>query len=248
MALYDGDSAHDVAGYSTGYQDLLDICFRMALIDTVFQAEPPFLIMDDPFTSLDEEKIRRAFLLLETLASRYQVIYFTCHPSRMEAGEAVEGNAAFVLPEQHARRELPRARAKREAEERAKAQAELVASYVVAPVTGGRASIAPVGRRSISSNLFNVEFAVDDTTGTRDNSFEVHFIDEKGRVLCDRQTVEVMGGRTVPDKVRFSLATRDDSGAAYDMIIHEDGREPAELAARIPYMANVSFATDDFGF
>ena len=64
----------------------------------------------------------------------------------------------------------------------------------------------------------------------------------------DRQTVEVMGGRTVPDKVRFSLATRDDSGDAYDMIIHEDGREPAELVARIPYKAEISFATDDFGF
>ena len=57
-----------------------------------------------------------------------------------------------------------------------------------------------------------------------------------------------MGGRTVPDKVRFSLSTRDDSGNTYDMIIHEDGREPAELAARIPYTADVSFASDDFGF
>lgn len=248
VALYDGDAAHDVAGYSTGYQDLLDICFRMALVDTVFQAEPPFLIMDDPFASLDEEKIQRAFLLLETLSSSYQVIYFTCHPSRMEASHTSGGSVSFVLPEQHARRELPRARAKREAEERAKAQAELVASYVVAPVTGGRSAIAPKGRRSINSNLFNIEFGVDDSTGARDNSFEVHFIDEKGRVLCDRQTVEVMGGRTVPEKVRFSLTTRDDSGTTYDMIIHENGREPAELVARIPYKADVSFATDDFGF
>ena len=63
-----------------------------------------------------------------------------------------------------------------------------------------------------------------------------------------RQTVEVIGGRVVPDKVRFSLVTRDDSGDTYDMIIHENGREPAELAARIPYRAEVSFATDDFGF
>ena len=248
VSLYDGDVAHDVAGYSTGYQDLLDICFRMALVDTVFQAEPPFLIMDDPFCSLDEAKIRRAFMLLETLSARYQVIYFTCHPSRMEAGDEAEGSAAFVLPEQHARRELPRARAKREAEERAKAQADLVASYAVVPVTGGRASIKPRGRHSVTSNLLNVEFELDESAGSRDNTFEVHFIDEKGRVLCDRQTVEVMGGRTVPDRVRFSLSTREDSGSMYDMIIHEEGREPAELAARIPYTADVSFANDDFGF
>lgn len=49
-------------------------------------------------------------------------------------------------------------------------------------------------------------------------------------------------------RLRFSLATRDDSGATYDMIIHEDCREPAELAARIPYKAEVSFVTGDFGF
>lgn len=187
-------------------------------------------------------------MLLETLSARYQVIYFTCHPSRMEAGDEAEGSAAFVLPEQHARRELPRARAKREAEERAKAQAELVASYAVVPVTGGRASIKPRGRHSVTSNLLNVEFELDESAGSRDNTFEVHFIDEKGRVLCDRQTVEVMGGRTVPDRVRFSLSTREDSGSTYDMIIHEEGREPAELAARIPYTADVSFANDDFGF
>lgn len=249
VAISEGSKAHDVAGYSTGYQDLLDICFRMALVDTVFQAEPPFLIMDDPFSSLDEDKIRKAFMLIATLSSKYQVIYFTCHPSRTEEGVTGEASAAFVLPEQQARRELPRARAKREAEERAKAQAELVASYAVVPVARGRASIAPAGKRhSISSNLFNVSFVVDESNGSRDNSFEVHFIDSKGRALCDRQSVEVIGGHAVPDKVRFSLTTRDDSGDTYDMIVHENGREPAELAARIPFRAEVSFASDDFGF
>ena len=249
VSLYEGYVAHDVAGYSTGYRDVLDMCFRMAIVDTVFQAEPPFLIMDDPFASMDAGKIGSAFLLLQALSKKYQIIYFTCHPSRTEEQAAGEAQEKFVLPEQHARRELPRARAKREAEERAKAQAQLVASYHVAPVTKGCASILPAGKRhSISSNLFSVKFVAYDAAGDSDNSFEVHFIDDKGHVLCDRQTVEVIGGRVVPDKVRFSLVTRDDSGDTYDMIIHENGREPAELAARIPYRAEVSFATDDFGF
>jgi hypothetical protein len=221
----------------------------MALIDTIFQAEEPFIILDDPFANLDEEKIGRALPLLKTLAERYQVIYFTCHPSRMELAPSVAGRASFVLPEQRARRELPRARAKREAEERAKAQAELVASYVVVPTGSGKASIQPAGdRRNISNNLFTLEFEVDDSMGARDNSFEVHFIDEKGRVLCDRQTVQVIEGQVVPDKVRFSLTTREDSGSTYDLIVHEDGREPHELAARVPYRAEVAFASMDFDF
>jgi hypothetical protein len=249
VELYEDGHKHDVAGYSTGYQDLLDVCLRMALIDTIFQAEEPFIILDDPFANLDEEKIGRALPLLKTLAERYQVIYFTCHPSRMELAPSVAGRASFVLPEQRARRELPRARAKREAEERAKAQAELVASYVVVPTGSGKASIQPAGdRRTISNNLFTLEFEVDDSMGARDNSFEVHFIDEKGRALCDRQTVQVIEGQVVPDKVRFSLTTREDSGSTYDLIVHEDGREPHELAARVPYRAEVAFASMDFDF
>lgn len=249
VSLYENGSAHDVVGYSTGYQDLLDVCFRMALVDTIFQAEPPFLVMDDPFANLDEEKLARALQLLESLARKYQIIYFTCHPSRIEAGDVANIQMTFTLPQQRARRELPRARAKREAQERAEAQAKLVASYEVVPVIPGKASIKPASRRrTISNNLFSLAFEVDDTVGIRNNSFEVHFIDGQGRVLCDHQTVEVIDGHVVPEKVRFSLSTRDDSGSTYDLIVHEDGREPAQLAARIPFAAEVSFAADDFGF
>lgn len=252
VAIYDGAKAHDVAGYSTGYRDLLDVCLRMALVDTIFQAELPVLIMDDPFATLDEQKIGRALLMLDSLAQKFQIIYFTCHPSRVEGAQVavaaqVGERASFVLPEQHARREMPRARARREAEERAKAQAELVASFAVVPVTAGRASILPAGsRRTVASNLVQVEFQFDPAAGERDNSFEVFFIDEKGRALCERQTVQVMGGQVVPDRLRFALTTRPDSGSAYDLIVHEDGRGPAELAARVPYKAQVAFANDLF--
>lgn len=249
VSLYDGSNKHNVVGYSTGYQDLLDVCFRMALIDTIFQAEPPFMVMDDPFVNLDQEKVARALQLLESLAQKYQIIYFTCHPSRMELGEASNDQTAFTLPKQQARRELPRARARREAQERAEAQAKLVASYEVVPVSSGKASIKPsTSHRTINNNLFTLSFEIDEMTGTKNNSFEVHFIDEQGRVLCDRQSVEVIDGHVVPEKVMFSLSTKDDSGSTYDLIVHEDDREQAQLAARIPFAADISFAADDFGF
>ena len=248
VAVSDGGAPHSVASYSTGYQDLLDICLRMALVDTVFENEEPFIVMDDPFVNLDQEKIGRAMMLLALLAQKKQIIYFTCHPSRMEAGNG-DQKVAFTLPEQRASREMPRARAKREAEERVRAQAELVASYHVEPVTQGRAAVRVAGKgRSITNNMFNVRFEVDPDSGRRDNAFEVHFIDEKGRALCERQIVEVIDGRVVPERLRFCLTTRDDSGNAYDLIIHEQDKPEADLAARISFKADISFNTEDFDF
>lgn len=44
--------------------------------------EKPFLILDDPFVNLDDEKLARGRRLLAVLSQDYQVIYFTCHGSR----------------------------------------------------------------------------------------------------------------------------------------------------------------------
>lgn len=248
VEVREGASAHAVASYSTGYQDLFDVCLRMALVDTVFESEDPFIVMDDPFVNLDQEKIGRAMLLLALLSKMKQIIYFTCHPSRME-GDASEAQVEFTLPEQRASRELPKARAKRAAAERAQAQAALVASYHVSPVTQGRAAIRVAdGKRAITNNMFNVGFDVDLKGGRRDNAFDVHFIDERGRALCERQIVEVVDGKVVPERLRFCLTTREDSGSAFDLIVHQQDKEESELAARVPYKADISFNTEDFGF
>ena len=42
---------------SAGYQDLLGICMRLALVDAMYPDEKPFLVLDDPFVNLDEEKV-----------------------------------------------------------------------------------------------------------------------------------------------------------------------------------------------
>lgn len=68
-----------IASLSTGYKDLLGICMRMALIEAMYPQEKPFVIFDDPFVNLDEEKTKGAMRLLDAIASEYQIIYFTCH-------------------------------------------------------------------------------------------------------------------------------------------------------------------------
>lgn len=67
---------------STGYQDLIGICMRMALTDAMYQGEKPFIIFDDPFVNLDSPKVKGGLELLRIIAHEYQVIYFTCHNSR----------------------------------------------------------------------------------------------------------------------------------------------------------------------
>ena len=72
----------DTRWLSAGYQDLLGVCMRMALVDTMYKQEKPFLIFDDPFVNLDAKKVAAGNQLLLDVAKEYQVIYFTCHDSR----------------------------------------------------------------------------------------------------------------------------------------------------------------------
>lgn len=73
----------DTAAFSSGYRDLIGICLRMALIDAMYQGEAPVVIMDDPFTNLDDEKVSAAREFLNRIGERYQTIYFTCSKSRI---------------------------------------------------------------------------------------------------------------------------------------------------------------------
>ena len=68
---------------SAGYKDMVAFCSRLALIDALYQEEKPLLILDDPFTDLDEGKIHEALGLLKEISKDRQVLYFTCHESRM---------------------------------------------------------------------------------------------------------------------------------------------------------------------
>ncbi len=69
--------------FSTGYKDMLDICMRLALIDALYEGEKPPLILDDPFVNLDDERLENSLKLLNTLSRHGQIIYLTCHKSRV---------------------------------------------------------------------------------------------------------------------------------------------------------------------
>ncbi|MBE6620242.1 MAG: hypothetical protein E7625_02605 [Ruminococcaceae bacterium] len=72
----------DSDAFNTGLRDLISLCERLSLVDAMFEGERPFLILDDPFTNLDDATMARAADLLEAVAERYQVLYLTCNSSR----------------------------------------------------------------------------------------------------------------------------------------------------------------------
>ncbi len=73
---------HDIESLSEGYQDLVGLCRRMAMVDAMYDKEKPFLVLDDPFVNLDDTRLKGAMRFLDTLSEQYQIIYFSCHQSR----------------------------------------------------------------------------------------------------------------------------------------------------------------------
>ena len=76
-------SKRDIKYFSAGYKDLIYICMRFSLVKVLFESEFPFVILDDPFVNLDDEKTEKAIELLKRFSEKYQVIYLICNKSRM---------------------------------------------------------------------------------------------------------------------------------------------------------------------
>ena len=75
-------SYHDIQSQSEGYGDAIGISMRLALLDVMYEKDKPVLILDDPFSGMDEKRLSGTKRLLEAISDRYQVIYMTCHDSR----------------------------------------------------------------------------------------------------------------------------------------------------------------------
>ena len=76
-------SQKEIKYFSAGYKDLVYICMRFSLIKTLFKNEAPFVVLDDPFVNLDEEKTTKAINVISTISEKYQIIYFVCNSSRI---------------------------------------------------------------------------------------------------------------------------------------------------------------------
>ena len=78
----EGAITRGIEAYSRGTRDLFNLAARLALVDSLYEKERPFIILDDPFTAFDDKKTAAALKLLNELGKNRQIIYFTCAKSR----------------------------------------------------------------------------------------------------------------------------------------------------------------------
>lgn len=231
ITMDENGSARDAEGYSTGYCDMIDFCMRLALIDTLFEEERPFIIMDDPFVNLDALRLNHALRLLKAISAQSQIIYFVCHEVRAEEP------SADALPELAHQRLIHSApKADRHPAAR-RARFTLAPRHVLQPVSAGR---------RITNAIFSLGFEAAQTHGSS-GEYELFFADENEKVLCDRQQVTVADGEVIPEKVRFCLNTGSAAGTHYALCIRDVSAPDNELVQKIDYESAIAFAAD-FGF
>ena len=83
----------EIGSFSAGTAEGIAICMRMALVEALYQQERPFLILDDPFVNLDDERSARALAMLRKLAEEYQILYLVCNSSRLDRAALAEESA-----------------------------------------------------------------------------------------------------------------------------------------------------------
>ena len=74
--------ARELGYFSAGQTDAVMLSMRLALVDALFGEEKPFVILDDPFVNLDDNRTKKALKLLEILSQDRQILYLTCNSSR----------------------------------------------------------------------------------------------------------------------------------------------------------------------
>lgn len=79
LRLCEKNSYREFDFFSKGIIDISVFCLRLALIDTMYGDNLPFLILDDPFVNYDDEKMKMALQLVNERSKKCQIIYFTCH-------------------------------------------------------------------------------------------------------------------------------------------------------------------------
>ena len=86
VSRVDGGASHSAECYSRGERELYAFATRLGLIDALYPEEQPPILLDDPFTALDDKRCKRAIDLLADIAKRRQIIYLTASEIRAPEG------------------------------------------------------------------------------------------------------------------------------------------------------------------
>ncbi len=78
----EGSVSKPTEAYSLGTQDFFALAARLALVETLYDKELPFVMLDDPFAHFDDKKCATALKVLKRISEKNQIIYLTCSKSR----------------------------------------------------------------------------------------------------------------------------------------------------------------------
>ena len=71
-----------INSYSLGTKELYALITRLSLIDALYEKNPPFIVLDDPFCHFDDKKCEAALDAVKKISKDKQIIYLTCTNSR----------------------------------------------------------------------------------------------------------------------------------------------------------------------
>ncbi len=86
-------SFRPIQALSYGTRDLTYLCARFALVDALYDADRPCIILDDVMNNLDDKHFSKAMAMVESMAENYQIIYLTCNTNRMPETADKSGSA-----------------------------------------------------------------------------------------------------------------------------------------------------------
>lgn len=89
MDIYSGNHQIDYGTLSEGTKETVSLAFRLAVLDHLFPEGGGIIVLDDPFTDMDGDRVAQSCKLIQECAKRHQVIFLTCHE---EYTEIFDGN------------------------------------------------------------------------------------------------------------------------------------------------------------
>ena len=87
--IYSNDRPLDYNKLSEGTKECVSLAFRLAVLDYLFPEGNGIAVFDDPFTNMDDERMKHSVELLKESAKKHQIIFLTC---RKEYAELLSGN------------------------------------------------------------------------------------------------------------------------------------------------------------
>jgi len=84
MSIYSDDRLLDYGKLSEGTKETVSLAFRLAVLDHLFPEGGGMIVLDDPLTNMDRERVAQSCALVHECAKRHQVIFLTCHDEYLE--------------------------------------------------------------------------------------------------------------------------------------------------------------------